>query len=302
MPILHVLEPIRETLIGCFSREHTPILTIDPGDTVRYRTLDAGWGLEPVSLTSTPRRKFGPRTEVDQGHALIGPVAIRGARPGMTLEVQIGDIRPGPYGFSVAGGWSHPVNERLGLVDQKETVHSWVLNPNTMTGTNQHMGVMGMPPDEPGQHSTTPPRTCGGNLDCKELIAGSSLYLPIPVEGGLFYVGDGHAAQGDGEVSETAIECPMERLDLTFHLHADLHLTAPRARTSTGWLTFGLHEDLQEATYLALEGMLALLGELFDIGRADALALASVAVDMRITQIVNGVRGVHAFLPHGAIR
>ncbi len=312
MPAIHRLWPERQNLKGCFSREHTPILLIHSGDTVRYSTLDAGWGLEPLLSLTTERRKFEPRTEDDEGHAMIGPIAIQGAQPGMTLEVQIGTVRPGTYGFCTAGGWSHDVNKRLTLVEGHEgIVHAWTLDAATMTGKNQYghtitlrpfMGVMGMPPDEPGKHSTVPPRFCGGNIDCRELTSGSTLYLPIPVNEGLFYVGDGHAAQGDGEVSVTAIECPMEQLELTFRLNEHLALTMPRAKTPTGWLTFGFHEDLLEATYLALEGMLSLLSELYQVDRVHALALASVAVDMRITQIVNQVRGVHAFLPYGAIR
>jgi acetamidase/formamidase len=180
-----------------------------------------------------------------------------------------------------------------------------------MTGRDQHghilalhpfMGVMGMPPDEAGYHGTGPPRFCGGNIDCKELVAGSTLYLPIAVSGALFSVGDGHGTQGDGEVCGTAIECPMDLVDLTFHLRDDLHLTTPRANTPAGWLTLGFHEDLQEATYIALEAMLTLLCEQHQLTRTDALALASLVVDMHITQIVNGVRGVHALLPHGIIR
>lgn len=160
---------------------------------------------------------------------------------------------------------------------------------------------MGMPPDEPGLHSTIPPRPTGGNLDCKELVEGATLYLPIAVVGGLFMVGDGHAAQGDGEVSVNGVECPMDEVLLTFTLHDEMPLQMPRAHTPTGWITFGLHADLQEATWLALEGMLDLLQEQWHLSRADALALASVVVDMRITQVVNEVQGVHAFLPHGAI-
>jgi acetamidase/formamidase len=163
------------------------------------------------------------------------------------------------------------------------------------------MGVLGMPPAEPGRHPTAPPRPTGGNLDCKELTAGSTLYLPIAVPGGLFSVGDGHAVQGDGEVCVTAIECPMERVRLSFELRPDLRLPAPRAYTPAGWLTFGLHADLNEAAYLAVEGMLEWLAEQHGLERAQALALASLAVDLRITQIVNGVRGVHARLPDGVL-
>lgn len=307
---IHHIEPERRTLHGKFSREVPPVLAIDPGDSVIYRTLDAGWGLEPPRLDGTERRKFEPRDpERDAGHALCGPIAIRGAQPGMTLAVTIDAIRPGLYGSTFAGGWQHPVNERLGLVE-KEFMMIWSLDPDQLIGRNQFghtlalrpfMGVMGMPPGEPGLHSTAPPRATGGNLDCKELVPGSTLYLPIAVAGGLFSVGDGHAVQGDGEVSVTAIECPMESVQLTFTLLPDLKLKAPRANTPAGWLTFGLHEDLNEATYRALEAMLELMGEQHGLERQPALALASLVVDFRITQIVNGVRGVHAVLPHGAI-
>ena len=124
----------------------------------------------------------------------------------------------------------------------------------------------------------------------------------MAVEGGFFYVGDGHAVQGDGEVSVTAIECPIEQVELTFFVHNDLEISMPRAKTAEGWLTLGLHENLEEAMYLALEEMVMLIQETLQVGRTHALALASLTVDLRITQIVNVVRGVHAVWPHGAIR
>jgi acetamidase/formamidase len=161
---------------------------------------------------------------------------------------------------------------------------------------------MGMLPAQAGQHSTKPPRITGGNLDCKELVAGSSLYLPIAVPGRFFSVGDGHAVQGDGEVSYTGIECPMDEVVLTFQLHADLHLNTPRAHTVLGWLTFGLDADLDVAARKALDAMIDLMAERYGLARVDAMALASLVVDLRITQIVNQVCGVHAVLPHGAIQ
>lgn len=164
------------------------------------------------------------------------------------------------------------------------------------------LGVMGMPPAEAGQHSTKPPRLTDGNLDCKELVAGSTLYLPIAVAGGLFSAGDGHALQGDGEVSYTGIECPMDEVVLTFQLHADLHLNTPRAHTAQGWLTFGFDPDLNVAARKALDAMIGLMAEQYNLARVDAIALASLVVDLRITQIVNQVCGVRAVLPHGAIQ
>ncbi len=315
----HAIVPERRTLHGTFSRDFAPVLTIESGDTVVYRTLDAGWGIGPWEGEGNPwdneeanrKRKFAPRhPETDAGHALCGPIAIRGAEPGMTLEVQIGDIVPGTWGWTAAGGWDSPFNRALNLADKPGVHHRWEVHAGRGVATNQHghtvrlrpfMGVLGMPPDTPGIHSTAPPRATGGNLDCKELTAGTTLYLPIAVAGGLFSVGDGHGTQGDGESSGTAIECPMERVELTFALRPDLALKTPRARTTEGWLTFGLDEDLNQAAYKALDAMLDLMSERHALPRADALALASLVVDLRVTQIVNGVQGVHAVLPHNAI-
>jgi acetamidase/formamidase len=161
--------------------------------------------------------------------------------------------------------------------------------------------VLGMPPPEPGRHSTGPPRKWGGNIDCKELVAGTTLYLPIPVDGALFSAGDGHAAQGDGEVSGTAIECPVERAVLTLDL-SDLDLRTPIARTAEAWIAFGFDEDLDLAAEQAMATMLDLMERELDLDRNYAMALASVAVDLRVTQIVNGAKGVHAVLRDDAIR
>lgn len=310
------IEPTRENLHGHFSRDLAPVLTINSGDTVVFRTLDAGWNLAPPPPVPGGKPiKFEPRNpETDSGHALCGPIYLSGAEPGMTLEIQIGEIVPGTWGWNAAGGWPHEVNERLGLLNEAEGTHlAWAIDNDAQTARDQHgrevslqpfLGVMGMPPDAPGIHSTAPPRLTGGNMDCKELRTGTRLFLPIAVAGGLFSAGDGHAKQGDGEVSVTAIECPMERAELTFLLHPDLHLTTPRAWTPEGWLTVGFSPDLNEAMFLALDAMLDLMRELHKgiSSRADALALASLVVDLRITQIVNGTKGVHAVLPHHALR
>ena len=303
------IEPAPDTLHGTFSREYPPILTIDSGDSVLFRTLNAGWVLEPPSFTNGKVKHFEPRIkDRDDGHALCGPIAIRGAQPGMTLEIRINEVRPEMWGWTGGGGWENDINKRLGLVEQGVEL-IWVLDAHAMIGRDQYghtlalrpfMGVMGMPPDEPGIHPTFPPRLCGGNIDCKELVAGSTLYLPISVPLALFSVGDGHAVQGDGEVSGVAIECPMERVDLTFHLHNDMPLTSPRADTSIGWITLGFHENLHEASFIALEAMLDLMSEQYHLPLPQALALASLVVALHVTQIANGVLGVPAVLPHEA--
>ena len=295
----------RRTLHGHFSRDLTPVLTIESGDTVAFSCLDSGWHV-------APGKTFEPRDEkLDEGHALVGPIEVRGARAGQTLAVRIDEVRVGPFGATVAGGWSTPLNDRLGMSDGETLVLHWSLDAESGIGRDPHgrevelrpfPGVLGMPPPEPGVHATAPPRRWGGNIDCKELVAGTTLFLPIPVDGALFSAGDGHARQGDGEVSQTAIECPLDRLELTLSVEDRPGLNTPIAWTPDSWLTFGFDEDLDEAAAAATDAMLELMRRELDLERADALALASVVVDLRVTQLVNGVRGVHAVLRHDAIR
>ena len=307
---MHIIEPNEYTAHGYFSRELNPVLRIDSGETVRYRNMyDARWnGFDASSqqLEQSPLREGDPL----KGHCLLGPVAIRGAKPGMVLEIQVGEIQVAPLGWNTGGGGDDPVLDDLGVGGNEQYMVRWRINGANGTAENDlkqrvylrpFLGVMGMPPDEHGQLSTTPPRPTGGNMDCKLLVAGSSLFLPIAVEGGLFSAGDGHAVQGDGEVSGTAIECPIEQVDLTFILHEDMSLQTPRARTPEGWITLGFDEDLDVATMTALNAMLDLLQEQFQISRNDAFSLASVVVDLRITQIVNTTKGVHAVLPNGSV-
>jgi acetamidase/formamidase len=138
-------------------------------------------------------------------------------------------------------------------------------------------------------------------MDCKELVEGSRLYLPVALPGGLLWIGDGHAIQGDGEVAGPALACPMDPVEVEVHLHPELCLTMPRADTPAGWITFGFDPDLNEAASQATVGMLDLMGGVYGLRAKEALALAGLVVDLRITQVVNGVRGVHALLPHQAV-
>jgi acetamidase/formamidase len=310
--MLHTIEATRATLHGAFLRERPPILTIEPGEVVRLNTLDAGWGLEPPHEDWSPRRKVEPRDkEADAGHCLVGPIAVKGAQPGMVLEVHVDALRPGAYGWNSAGGWPSPVNTALGMQDGPEQLLKWTLDTDKMMGRNQfgqqvalrpHLGIIGLAPDAAGYQSTVPPRACGGNMDCKELGMGASVFLPVAVEGALLSVGDGHALMADGEVSSTGIECPMDLVQLTVTLHPEMKLNGPRILTPTHWITLGFDEDLDVAMIAALEGMLDLMVDQYDLPRRRALALASLVVDLRITQVVNGVRGVHAMLAHGAVR
>jgi acetamidase/formamidase len=276
--VIHELPHDIAMLHGSFSRELTPILTLDPGDSVRFATPNARWCFEP----GQPLAVRSP----DVGHALAGPIEVRGANAGGTLVVRIDEVVPGAWGETF-GGSDHRLHWQLADGFGRADGRTVALAP--------FLGVMGMPPPEPGVHSTGPPRRWGGNIDCKELVAGTTLYLPIPVEGALFSAGDGHAVQGDGEVSGTAIECPMEA-QLTLDLRHDLVLEWPIARIANAWLTFGFDADLGRAASMAVEGMLDLMEREHRLARDDARAFASVVVDLRVTQIVNDVLGVHAVL------
>jgi acetamidase/formamidase len=278
--LIHELPLGSTKLHGHFSRELPPVLTVDSRDAVRFALPNSGWQLGPGEALE--------RTDpaLDTGHALVGPIEVRGAVAGQTLAVRIDEVTPGAWGETYGGEGFH-LQWELGDGLGRAAGRTVRLAP--------FLGVMGMPPAEPGAHPTIPPRPCGGNIDCKELVAGTTLYLPIPVDGALFSAGDGHAAQGDGEVSGTAIECPIEA-QLTLDLRNDLVLGWPIARTSGAWLTFGFDEHLGRAARVAVDGMLDLMEREHGLSRDAALALASVVVDLRVTQVVNQTLGVHAVL------
>jgi acetamidase/formamidase len=276
----HELPLDAAVLHGYFSRELAPVLAVEPGDSVRFSVPNAGW----ETARDGP---FASRTpSLDTGHPLAGPIEVRGAQAGQTLSVRVDEVVPGPWGVT----HSEPPY-RL----------DWELADGVGRGAGRSvrlapfLGVLGMPPPEAGVHSTIPPRRWGGNIDCKELVAGTTLYLPIPVTGALFSGGDGHAAQGDGEVSGTAIEAPVTAT-VTLDLRDDLPLEWPIARVEGAWLTFGFDEHLGLAARVAVDEMLALMEREHGLARAEALALASVVVDLRVTQVVNRSLGVHAVL------
>jgi acetamidase/formamidase len=267
---------------GWFSRDYEPVATVDPGEPVVFQARNAGWKWDPVNVTDRPD---------GAGHALEGPFEVRGARAGQTLVVRVDEVTPRPWGETWANG--------DGFLWRLE--EDWWRLGDRRVGSAPFLGVIGMPPPEPGEHSTIPPRKWGGNIDCKELVAGTTLYLPIPVDGALVMSGDGHGAQGDGEVSGTAIECPLERAQLTFEL-SGLELRSPLARIEGAWLAFGFDEDLDLAAEQAMATMLDLMERELGSSRNECLARASVAVHRRVTQIVNRVKGVHALLRDDAIR
>jgi acetamidase/formamidase len=302
----HDLQAAPDTVVDVFDRVTPPVLTVDPGDSVVVGSLDAAGYLRPMTTPGD----VGPTMFADRrGHCLTGPIAVRGAEPGMVLEVHFTSIEPGDWGWTTAGGKDNALTRRLGVAEGPVSWLLWDIGDESAVNDCGHtvdiapfLGVVGVPPVEAGPHSTVPPRAgSGGNIDCRELVAGSTLYLPVTVPGALLHLGDGHAAQGNGEVSGTAIECPMTT-DVTLDLLEKAPVPGIHAETPEGRITFGFGEDLSEATGDALDGMLIWMQSLFGLDKPAALALAGPVVDLRVTQVANETWGVHAVLPYNAIR
>jgi acetamidase/formamidase len=291
---------------GMFDATLPPILRIHSHDRVTMHCLSA----EPEDLPESgfevlpEHRAVHEQTERGPGpHFMTGPIWVEDAEPGDVLEVRILDVR-----LRQDWGWNliepglgtlpedFPNTRRLHIpLDREKMIAKlpWGMD----LPLRPFFGVLGVaPPKQWGRITSVVPREHGGNLDNKELIEGTSLYLPVWNAGALFSAGDGHAVQGDGEVCLTAIEACMSG---TFELilHKDRTLRMPRASTPTHHLTMGLNEDLDEAAKQVLREMIALIQELTDLTAEDAYTLCSLAVDMRITQLVDGNKGVHAMLP-----
>jgi len=305
----HRLDPTPATTVDVFSRDLRPALTVNPGDVIVLRSLNASGHLEPQTFPGEQVPTIASRKR--SGHCLTGPIAIRGAVPGDVLAVRFVSLQPDTWGYTVAAARDNPLTRRLGLHEGPPAWLLWQIDADAELATSNlghtvriapFHGVTGVAWDEPGEHSTIPPRPVGGgNIDCRELVAGSILYLPVNVPDALLSIGDGHAAQGDGEVAGTAIECGMTT-ELQLDLVTDRPTPGVHAETPAGRVTFGFSPDLNVAMGDALDAMLTWLQTSYGTGKATALAIASPVLDLRVTQVANQVWGVHALLPAGAIK
>ncbi|MCO4055874.1 MAG: acetamidase/formamidase family protein [Bosea sp.] len=292
---------------GFFDAGLKPKLTISSGDSVIVDTVTGAPEVHPPAgsgFTSPPEVAdvHANAEKTLPGHILTGPIAIEGARPGHVLEVRIEDVQ-------LRQDWGYNIIRPLAGTLQSDfhdfrLLHIPIdLNARTSRlpwGTELELapffGVMGTaPPPSWGRVTSIVPRAFGGNIDNKEMIAGATIFLPVFVEGGLFSCGDGHAAQGDGEVCVTAIETALQGR-FTFILREDLGFTYPRAETPTHYMTMGMDPDLDRCAEMALRDMISLIGELAGLSREDAYTLCSLAADLRVTQTVNGSKGIHCML------
>ena len=311
--------------IGNFPAQKAPILTVKSSAIVKVDTGGgAGWRNPKMDPDEWLRQNGVPTTMenpalketalvlekatryagIENGHLLVGPIAIEGAMPGDSIEVRILSVVPRiPYGTTGRGPGrslrqldSDKPPNKVTVFDLKRNVG--LFEPGVEVPLGPFMGVMGLLPpasDGPNRRSG-PPGAFAGNLDCKELTAGSTLYMPVFHKGGLFFTGDAHAAQGDGEITGTAIETANTAV-FQFILHKGKTLKSPRAETATHYITFGLDTDLDDAMQLAVDDMVDFMHEAKGWDMFRTLPLASMAVDFRITQIVDGTKGIHAMIP-----
>jgi acetamidase/formamidase len=290
---------------GYFDAALKPVLTVASGDEVTIDTISG----RPDVLPPEPQFEILPELKAMHakhgsmpGHILTGPVAVEGAEPGDILEVEILEI-------NLRQNWGYnliiPLMGTLPDDFQESRLLNIPLDKERMVGKlpwgldlplAPFFGVMGTsPPPAWGRITSLIPRAMGGNLDNKELRPGAKLYLPVFVPGAHFSCGDGHGAQGDGEVCVTAIETALQG-KFIFRLRKDLRFTYPRAETPTHYMTMAMEPDLDNCVVKALRDMIVLLGEKRNLSREDAYTLCSLAADLRVTQTVNGSKGIHCMI------
>lgn len=315
-PKIHELKASPATVHrGFFDASLKPVLTIDSGDTVRLETATGNprWfeklGVPKDKIPAELYAVFeGVEGDGRGDHTLNGPIAIRGAEPGDVLEIRIRsvDVR-----LPIAGQGFVPnrgllpdefpyERGRVTWIDVDRKVVQFA--PGIEIPAKPFWGVIGVaPPSAMGRVSSGPPNVFGGNLDNRDLGAGSTLYLPVHVPGALLSIGDGHAMQGYGEVSLSAVETSLKG-EIQVVLQKGRRLRWPRAETPTHYITMGLDPDLDEAAKIATREMLDFLVETKGLSREEAYLLASVAMDLVVTQVVDGTKGIHAMIPKAIFR
>jgi acetamidase/formamidase len=308
-PKTHRLEATPSTVAyGYYWAEAKPVLRIASGDIIDVDTLLTNTprgleraGVKPEDVQASLRAVVDTVTDKGPGgHILTGPVYVESAEPGDALEVRILSIDLAiPYGYNGCSGFlpenCRPNNTRIIPLDRKTMTAEFA--PGIVIPLKPFFGSMGVaPPPDAGRVSSTPPGIHAGNLDNRELVAGTTLFIPVHVAGALFEVGDGHAAQGDGEVDQTAIETSL-RGTLQLIVHKGMTLAWPRAETPTDYISMGTDEDLTKATKIAIQEMIDFLAATKGLDKLAAYQLTSVAGNVVITQLVDRKVGVHVKIP-----
>ncbi|GAC1476338.1 MAG: hypothetical protein PVSMB8_03570 [Vulcanimicrobiaceae bacterium] len=303
----HVVPSTPETVtLGLFDPAKAPVATIASGDVVVYTNTWTHFlnklqpGLTADELAAM--RKANPGRGV---HSIVGPVAVRGAKPGDLLEIRFLDLQTIDFGAN----FHNPGDLHTGSLPDEFAqghVHYFKLDgadgfvefsPKIKLELRPFQGTFGVMPAGGVAVSSVAPGKHAGNIDCKELIAGSSLYIPVQVDNALVYTGDSHALQGDGEVNITAIETAMKEVRAQIILHPKTAYAYPMIETPTHWLMLGFDASLNDALRISLRNTIDFLSTKAGLSRDDAYGLASLAVDFRVSQMVDKSNGIHAMIP-----
>jgi acetamidase/formamidase len=281
-----------------WNNANKPVVHAAPGEVIEFHPLDASAG----QITRASTVADVPKLDFSRVNPVAGPVYIDGAEPGDAIKVTLLSFAPSGWGWTA----NIPGFGLLAEQFKEPALHIWTYEPQSLTPAmygpggrvplRPFCGTIGLAPAEPGQHSIVPPRRVGGNMDVRDMTAGTELYLPVEVKGGLFSVGDTHATQGDGEVCGTAIESPMS-LVAKFDVIKGAKLTFPRFTTAgpvsrhldaKGYeVTTGIGPDLMEGARAAVSGMVELLSKRYNMKPVEAYMLCSVCADLRISEIVD---------------
>ena len=314
VPRRHRLDATSQTtVVGIIDAATEPVLTISSGDEVELATLHL-WGGEvtpDATLADMGRLRdqhlgagaLGP-------HTLTGPIGVRGARPGDVLRVDILELTPGPHGFNVILAGTRATGA---LADRfpEASIQHYALDRASMTAEvapgltlplRPFLGIMGVAPQEDARRGSGAPGPFGGNIDLRELVAGTTLRLPVLRAEAGFYAGDAHACQGDGEVSQAGLETTMERALLRFTLERGAPLRRPQAETADHVILLAFDEDLDAAVRQAAGDAVDLIVRERGVDAETAYRLCSLAVDFAVTQVVNEVKGIHAKVPKQLLR
>jgi len=315
-PKVHQLKATTQTVHrGFFDASLKPVLTINSGDIVKLETATGNpryFERLAVAKEKIPAELYdvyeGVEGEGRGDHTLDGPIYIDGAQPGDMLEIRIRSI---DLRLPIAGQGFVPnrgllpedfpnAKDRVLWLDLKKKTTEYA--PGVVVPLKPFWGVIGVaPPLSMGRVPSGPPNVFGGNMDNRDLVGGTTLYLPVFVPGGLLSIGDGHAAQGYGEVCLSAIETSLKG-EIQVVLHKNKLLKQPRAETPTHFMTMGLNADLDEAAKIATREMLDWVVEMKGLSREDAYMLASATMDLVVTQAVDGTKGIHALMPKAIFR
>jgi acetamidase/formamidase len=301
---VHILPATMETTQwGWYDNAQKPVLTVKPGDTIVMETMMHFHDQFMPGKTLEDLAKIRAANPGRGAHTLTGPIYVEGAEPGDVLKVRINKIVPRAYGMNVnypgvAGLFPKEFPEgqiRLMYLDWDKKAAEFL--PGIVIPLRPFPGILGVARAEPGRYSTVPPGRHAGNLDLRELTAGTSLHVPVFVKGALLWASDGHAAQGNGEINLTAIETAFKEFNITVELIKGRPLEWPRVETPTHWLTVGYDEDLNKALDILRTETAKFIAEQRGVGAAEAQRIMQQSWDCRVAEVVNIVKGLYCFNP-----